>query len=194
MSKKKKIILVIAGLSVIVTAFLGGSSFSKYAAQIQGNAVADVANWDFKVNGNSEQIATINLAPQNDGRKLAQNKIAPGTQGSFNITVDASDAEVGIEYKIIIENEQNVPQNLKFKYNDTIFENLKQLEKYFNETIYVDDDEKTKTYTIEWEWPYTTGTEEPEIATNDIQDTKDAKMGDYSCEIKVTAIQVNPQA
>ena len=194
MNKKKKIILAIASVSVIVTAFLGGSSFSKYAAQIQGNAVADVANWDFKVNGNSEQIATINLTSENDVTKIAQNKIAPGTKGSFNIIVDASDAEVGIEYKITIEDEQNVPHNLKFKYNGTIFNNLKEIEKNFNGTIDANSEEKVKTFKIEWEWPYTTGENPSDIETNDKQDTNDAKQGDYSCNIKVTGIQVKPQA
>lgn len=194
MSKKKKIVLILLVVSTIVTAFLGGSSFSKYAAQVQGNAVADVANWSFKVNENTKQMATINLTSQNDDEKIKGNKIAPGTNGSFDIVIDASEAEVGIDYIIEIQNEQNVPKNMTFTYKDVIFNNLKEVEKYFHGTIDANSDEKVKTFTINWDWPYTTGDDADEIAENDRQDTIDASAGDYSCDIVVSGTQVKPQA
>ena len=194
MSKKKKIVLILLVTSTIVTAFLGGNSFSKYAAQVQGQAVADVANWSFKVNENTQQMATINLTSQNDEGKIAQNKIAPGTHGSFNIVIDASEAEVGIDYKIEIKNEQKIPQNMTFTHGGSSFNNLKEMEDYFHGTIDANSEEKVKTYTINWDWPYTTGDGADEIEKNDRQDTIDASAGDYSCDIVVSGMQVKPQA
>ena len=193
MSKKKKIVLILVVVTTIATAFLGGSSFSKYAAQVQGNAIADVANWSFKVNENTEQMATIKLTSQNDDGKIIGNKIAPGTHGSFDIVIDASEAEVGIDYKIEIQNEQNVPKNMTFTHRDVIFNNLKEIEKYFHGTIDANSEEKVKTFTINWDWPYTTGDDDTEIANNDKQDTIDGGAGDYSCDIVVSGTQVKPQ-
>ena len=45
--------------------------------------------------------------------------------------------------------------------------------------------------TINWEWPYTTGTTEDEIAANDRIDTLDAAKT-FTFDIKVTGTQVNP--
>ena len=53
------------------------------------------------------------------------------------------------------------------------------------------DDARTKILTINWEWPYTTGITENEIATNDRIDTGDAAKT-FTFDIKVTGTQVNP--
>lgn len=47
--------------------------------------------------------------------------------------------------------------------------------------------------TIEWNWPYETGSSENEKLTQDIEDTNDGKvLENYSFDIIVTGIQVEP--
>ena len=93
-----------------------------------------------------------------------------------------------------IAEEKNAPQNLKFTCGEDTYGTLKEFEEKFKGTIDANSEEKVKTYKIDWEWPYTTGTNDSEIAANDLKDTNNAKQGDYSCNIKVTGVQVKPQA
>lgn len=88
MSKKKKVILSIAILSCIILAFIGGQSYSKYVSEVKGEGMAEVATWSFQVNGQKEQVQTIELGSTCNNETLVNNKIAPGTSGSFNIIVD----------------------------------------------------------------------------------------------------------
>lgn len=95
MSKKKKIILSIAVLSCILLSFIGGQSYSKYVSEVRGEGMAEVATWSFKVNGQKEQVQTIELGSTCNNETLVNNKIAPGTSGSFNIIVDRNRLRCG---------------------------------------------------------------------------------------------------
>ena len=119
MTRKKKVLIVLAILAVVLLAFIGGQVYAKYVSEVRGEGIAEVATWSFKVNGQQEQVEAINLASTCDNETLVGNKIAPGTSGSFNIIVDATGSEVGINYDIAFTEEENKPQNLKFEYNDT---------------------------------------------------------------------------
>ena len=118
MTKKKKVLITLALLAIILLAFIGGQAYAKYVSEVRGEGVAQVATWNFKVNGQSEQVEEINLASTCNNETLVNNKIAPGTSGSFDIKVDATGSEVGINYNIAFTEEESKPQNLKFKYND----------------------------------------------------------------------------
>ena len=55
------------------------------------------------------------------------------------------------------------------------------------------DAEKTKIITIDWVWPYETGTTAEQILANDKIDTQNAKsIRNYTFNIVVTGTQVNP--
>ena len=96
MSKKQKLIIAIALLSCIMLAFIGGQSYSKYVSQVKGQGTAEIATWDFKVNGQKEAIQKIDLGTTSNQREKLGDIIAPGCEGNFTISVDASEAEVGI--------------------------------------------------------------------------------------------------
>lgn len=193
MKKNKKIILVIIAIAIILLAFIGGQVYAKYMSTVKGEGTAEVANWSFKVNDNEEQIQTISLNSTINNQTLANNKIAPGTQGSFQIKLDASDSEVGINYAIKFENETNKPTNLKFEYQDKIYNSITELQQVLNGTINADEENKIKEININWKWPYETGTTEQEIATNDKIDTQNAKqIRTYKFDVIVTGTQVNP--
>ena len=60
--------------------------------------------------------------------------------------------------------------------------------------IQANDKEKTKTLTIDWSWPYETGSNQNEIASNDQIDTQNAKdIARYTFNVVVTGTQVAPQ-
>ena len=193
MRKKKKIIFAIAIITAITLSFVVGQRYSKYMARVRGDGMAEIATWRFKVN-EQEEVQKINLISTCNNGTLVNNKIAPGTSGSFNILVDATGSEVGIDYKIQFVEKSEKPKNLKFTNNDIEFNEITQLESYLSGIIQADEDNKTKNLTIGWYWPYETGTNPEEIAQNDKIDTKNAQeIANYTFNILVSGTQVVPQ-
>lgn len=194
MTNKKKILIILAIISAIIVSFIGGQSFAKYISEVKGHGVAEVASWSFKVNGQEEQTQTIQLTSTYDNKTLVNNKIAPGTKGSFNIIIDANGSDVGIDYTVKIANEQNKPNNLKFIYEDVEYNTITELEKVLSGTINADDKNKERTLTIDWIWKYETGSNATQIAENDAIDTNDGKtIIDYTFDVIVSGVQVMPQ-
>ena len=115
--------------------------------------------------------------------------------GAFDIIVDATGSEVGINYNISFTEEENKPQNLKFTYDNVEYNSIKELEDELSGTIATSDENKVKTLNIKWEWPYQTGENPEEIENNDLIDTQNAKnISNYTFDVIVTGSQVEPQA
>lgn len=194
MSKKKTALLVICLLLALILSFMIGKTFSKYISEVKGTGTAEIANWVFKVNGKEDAIQNVNLLSTYNNETLINNKVAPGTSGSFNIVVDATGSEVGVDYVIQFLNESEKPQNLIFTYDDQQYTTVQDLEKDLSGTINANDENKTRTITIYWEWQYQTGENENEINQNDIIDTNNAKqLENYTFDICVAGTQVMPQ-
>ena len=190
---KKRIILVILILLVTLISFIGGGSFSKYISQVDGNGVFEVARWAFSVNGQTESIGTINLLKTANPETVTQGKIAPGTIGSFDITVDASGAQVGIDYDISFPREEKGPQNIVYSANGHTSKTLVGLQPYLKGTINADDPQRTRTITITWEWPFEPNTSnQAEITTSDNKDTVDGQnLTQFEFDIVVSGKQVD---
>ena len=194
MKKNKKVLIIALVLLAITLSFIGGRTFSKYIAEVNGSGTADIANWVFKVNGQEDSVQNVNLLSTYNNETLVNNKVAPGTSGSFNIVIDATGSEVGVDYNVTFLNESEKPQNLVFMYDDTKYSTIQDLQQDLSGTINANDENKTRTITIDWEWRYETGNNENEIAQNDEIDTQNAKqIENYNFDIRVTGTQVTPQ-
>lgn len=194
MTKKKKILVMLAIISAIIISFIGGHSYAKYVSEIKGHGVAEIAKWSFRVNGREEQIQTIQLVDTCDNKTLINNKIAPGTSGSFNIVIDATGSDVGVNYSVKIANEQNKPNNLKFIYENAEYDNITELAKAITGVINANDQTKEKTFKIDWKWNYETGNNDTEIARNDTIDTNDSTLiENYTFDVIISGVQVMPQ-
>ena len=194
MNKKKKILLIVAILLVILVSFFCGRAFAKYKAEVKGSGTAEIANWVFKVNGKEDQIQKIDLLSTYDNETLIDNKIAPGTSGKFDITLDATGSDVGVNYQVRFLNESEKPQNLIFVYDNNEYSTIQDLEQNLTGTIDANEENKTRTITIEWKWKYETGSTEEEINQNDIIDTETAKqIRNYTFDVNVIGIQVEPE-
>lgn len=194
MNKKKKILLIIAILLVILVSFFCGRAFAKYKAEVKGSGTAEIANWVFKVNGKEDQIQKIDLLSTYDNETLVDNKIAPGTSGKFDIILDATGSDVGVNYQVKFLNESEKPQNLIFVYDNNEYSTIQDLEQNLTGTIDANEENKTRTITIEWKWKYETGSTEEEINQNDIIDTETAKqIRNYTFDVNVIGIQVEPE-
>lgn len=154
MKINKRVIGVLICISLILTMFLAGYTFSRYYKSINiGSVQKSIARWNF----NSKNAgANVNLSTE---------KIAPGSSGQFEIEVDATDSEVPVEYQIIVENEMNIPRNMKF-YAETKDEkgnSIKTEEKNsfsqiavenLNGIIPVEANNQKRIVVVHWNWPF----------------------------------------
>lgn len=192
---KKKAVVIIAILVAIILSFVGGQTYSKYVTEVRGDGTAQIATWDFKVNGQKEEVQTISLGSTYDSSTLVNGKIAPGTEGNFQIIVDATGSDVGIDYKIKFSDETTKPANLKFYYQEVEYNSILELGDALSGTINANDGNKSKTFDIKWKWNYETGSNPTEIASNDKIDTQNAQeITNYEFDVIVSGTQVVPQA
>lgn len=192
---KKKAVIIIAILVAIILSFVGGQTYSKYVTEVRGDGTAQIATWDFKVNGQKEEVQTISLGSTYDSSTLVNGKIAPGTEGNFQIKVDATGSDVGIDYKIKFSDETTKPANLKFYYQEVEYNSILELGEALSGTINADDENKSKTFDIKWKWNYETGSNPTEVASNDKIDTQNAQeITNYEFDVIVSGTQVVPQA
>ena len=193
LKKSKKIVLLLVAIAAIIFSFVGGQSYAKYMSKVTGQGTADIASWSFKVNENEEKMQTISLKSRQNNSTLLNNKIAPGTDGEFQIKLDATGTDVRINYAIKFENETRKPTNLKFTYDGKKYNSLSDLQKDLTGIINADEQEKNKTLTIGWNWKYETGSTQQEITANDLIDTKEAKeINSYTFDIVISGTQVTP--
>ena len=191
MSKKnKKLIIVLVLILTLLATGLGNYTYAKYKSKVTGEGQLEVAKWSFKVNGNSEQMETIQLKDTVNESVLAKGKVAPGTNGEFTLNIDASEAEVGINYQIEFRDEKNKPDNLVFIYGGQKYKNLQEINGKLKGDILQSDVNKVRKVTIQWEWSYETGFGE-EIELNDQKDTQNGmEMLNYTFSVIVTGTQL----
>ena len=162
----------------------------QFASKKGGNT--SIAYWNF----NNKTKSTISLADTitNSECIISDGCIAPGTEGCFNILINAKGANVKIAYEVNVIKEENNPSNLYFYMigTDEHYNTLKELIDNNNFSGYLDlNKEQIKDYTIYWKWPYEHIKDNGVIdETKDIEDTSVAKnKSDYVFEIEVSGSQ-----
>ena len=192
-TKSPKLTIVLLLLAIIILSIASFYAYSKYTRTLTGSGTATVAKWSFKVNGQTETIGNIDLGVT-AYNNVADQRIAPGTSGQFDLILDGSGSEVAIDYSIDL-NITNNPRNLKF-YTDSGYKNeIENTNGKMNVkgTIALEDVNTPLTRTIYWNWPYQTGTTENEIAKNDEIDTDDSGKN-VTMAITVTGTQRDPSS
>lgn len=116
MKKKKTLGLLVLLLLVGVAGVYVAGSFAKYTSSISKTGNATVAKWNFLVDNDGNAVSmAIELPSTNiDEDTLVDGKIAPGTAGSFDISVSNENTEVGTNYTVTLDSITNKPTNLKF--------------------------------------------------------------------------------
>lgn len=181
---------VLAVALSLVTACLLGGTMAKYVTEVSGTGSATVAAWSFKANEKTDTF-TVDLAKTayTNINNTGGNKIAPGTEGSFDIKLDASGSDVAVDYTIAFSNLQNKPTNLKFYSDKDKGTEISDLANAFTGTIELKDVGTAVTKTVYWDW--TIGADE---AAN-IDDTTDGTNPEaMTFDIKVTGTQKEPVA
>ena len=191
---KKKNILIAIELMLIAIIIFSMYAYSRYSSKVNGTGTATIAKWSFKVNGQTETLATINLADtMKTNNTVKQGTVAPGTEGSFNLEIDGSGSEVAIEYTINLKITDK-PQNLNFYADSGYSQKIEASEGAMTITggIPLAEVETPVTKTIYWKWPYRTGETDEEKQNNDEKDTTDSEKT-VTMDITIVGIQKNPE-
>lgn len=192
MEKKKRnaILLLVLLLLVAISASYIASTYAKYTSEIKdNNGTATVAKWAFDTD-NAAQTLTINLDGTYDPSTLVGGKIAPGTQGSFEIALVNTNTETGVNWTLALKSITDKPTNLKF-YKDSSYST-----ELVPGTDTITGQLKAKDSTglsvpIYWKWAYETDA----IATNDPKDTTDGKAAKtLTIGVDITGVQTEPGA
>ena len=201
---KKSIVKVVIIAALLVILFVSGYTFSKYYQAIPGTVTGSIAKWSFVARGNGAvDINNIRLIDTANEVSLVNDKIAPGTEGSFAIEVDATGSEVGVKYSVeVTPSAQNAanPENLKFYLdgdvdgsgNQVKYDSLEELaENSLSGNILPTDSSKVKVLNIKWEWPFAAeSTDEDEIVAYDNDDMEVAAGGNYTFNLRVIGEQL----
>ena len=167
--------------------------YARYTSTVKGNVSADVAKWSFKLNGQTQTIDDIILAEtRNKNNSVAEGELAPGTDGRFDLELDATGSEVAIKYVITLQITEK-PENLKFYFDSDYTQEISNVDGTMEITgnIPLTEVGTPIVKSIYWEWPYQSGTSTQEQNSSDLTDTADSKKT-TTMKITVTGIQENP--
>jgi len=207
--KKRGFIGRLAALAMVlclVTMSLTAGTLAKYASQTDGKAVATVAAWKIAFKDGTGASAntytgtgafTLDLEDEAKvtDKLVAADRVAPGTSGSFNFVVDATDTEVAFTYTIDMDFSGTGLDKVPLKFSDkSDFSSTLSMDasKHVKLTGDVLTDAITstpeKTVTVYWQWDSTNYS-----STTD-EDKRDTEVGVASAttqlkyEIPVTII------
>lgn len=155
MTNKKRIVGVLACLLLILLMCIAGYTFARYYKSINiGTSSASIARWSF----GSKNIET--------SISLSEEKIAPGSNGKFEIEVDATNSEVDVGYEILVSKEKNIPTNMKFRAEtkNELGETISTTDEYSTFTelatsellgnIPVEANNQKRTIVVYWDWAF----------------------------------------
>lgn len=110
--KKKKLGLLVLLLMVGIAGVYVAGTYAKYTSEISKGGSAQVAAWNFATD-NAGTSLTFGIPTTADANTLVDNRIAPGTSGSFTINVKNT-SEVGADVTLALQSITGKPTNLKF--------------------------------------------------------------------------------
>ena len=190
-NNKKALFVMALLLMVGITTSYVASTYAKYTAEVSGSGTATVAKWAFE-DDNDITTFTVKLNETYDPTTLVANKIAPGTEGSFEITLVNTNSEVGVDFTVGLDNINNKPTNLKFYKDAAYTTELTPGTGTITGQLKAGDATGVKPK-IYWKWLYETGTVTDGIATGDAADTTDGESANtLTIGLTVKGVQTEP--
>lgn len=190
---------VVALALTLVSMTLTGGTLARYVTEVTGTAKAEVAAWSFKANSNEDgkQFTQIDLGSTAnrtayDGKTVVDGVIAPGTSGSFDILLDGTGSEVGIDYIVTLAEKTadnpKLPADLTIKVtNGNEAEKAYSLGDEITGTIDYVSGEKAMQRKIKVSWSWDFGTDDTKTSNdNTYQNTT------FNLDITATGKQTAP--
>ena len=191
-TNKSAVLLLVLLVLVAVSAMYVASTYAKYTAEVTGNGTVTVAKWNFATD-NANPTVTVDITPTADSTTLVGNKIAPGTQGSFAVTLKNT-SETGADFKVKLGTiTGTVPTNLKFYKDSACTKEITATDPITGQIKAQDSTGiEVKVY---WKWAYETGTVTDGIAAGDAADTTAGETpATLTVPVTITGVQTQPSA
>lgn len=188
-------------LITIIAVILVANTYAKYITSKDLEAVATVAKWSIKLGGKDitqneavtfDLFTTVKDTDGSDETDVSANRIAPGTQGSFDVELENA-SEVTAKYTVTFEsqNTSNIPVEFSVDGGKIWKTDIKEL----TLTDVLEAGAKTSTTEspkISWRWVLERGTEDSEKTINNGFDT-DLGIVETAPTVTVTAHLVAEQ-
>ncbi len=160
MQQKRKIKLLLAFIALIICITQISQTYAKYIETKEGDTSFTIAQWKVLVNNQdisetttmSSLISPIYI----DNENIKEGVIAPGSEGYFDIEIDANNVEVSFLYNITIgSTEESSVQDLKitgYSQNESAIIPLVEETNNISDTIYYNQSEKNIKLRIYFSW------------------------------------------
>lgn len=106
MKKRKFLVLFFGIVSLVFSLNEISSTYAKYSTTTKTSTDINIARWDIVVNDThikNEDIKKASIVPNYvENPNVAENKIAPGSVGYFDLTIDSSMTDVSFDYEIMV--------------------------------------------------------------------------------------------
>ncbi len=122
MNKKQIIIGSVVLVVLIISFFVVQDTLAKYRKKVDENISLGLARWDIKLNNESiagKETITSDVTPIfEESDYVAENVIAPGITGYYDIVIDATEVDVSFSYKLtsIVNEVEKYPDIVAYGY------------------------------------------------------------------------------
>ena len=119
MKKIKKILNIAFVLMIIITVIVINKTYALFESNLDLLINMDVARWNITVNDtmvNSESVQSfvIKNLQLNANSKVENGKVAPGSQGTFDVEMDFKDTDVSVKCELEVDGERMNEAGLSF--------------------------------------------------------------------------------
>lgn len=144
----KKLLTILLLIMIIISFFQIANMYALYKEQLQGDYKNLLGVWAIKVNGvdisSGGQNLTFTMTEDNlqymDSATVIDNKMAPGRQACFEITVDPTDTDVSILYTLNIKLSEIKKAKMSLVRVENYFQKEDSTEQITNETVYTGEE------------------------------------------------------
>ena len=144
----KKLLTILLLIMLIISFFQIANMYALYKEQLQGDYKNLLGVWAIKVNGvdisSGGKNLTFTMTEDNlqymDSSTVKDNKIAPGRQACFEITVDPTDTDVSILYTLNIKLSEIEEAKMTLVKVENYFQKEDSTEQITNETVYTGEE------------------------------------------------------
>ena len=144
----KKLLTILLIIMLIISFFQIANMYALYKEQLQGDYKNLLGVWAIKVNGvdisSGGKNLTFTMTEDNlqymDSSTVKDNKMAPGRQACFEITVDPTDTDVSILYTLNIKLSEIEEAKMTLVKVENYFQKEDSTEQITNETVYTGEE------------------------------------------------------
>ena len=161
MRKENKLtkIAIFALIVAIIATILVSGTYARYTTRLTGTDTVEIAKWAWNISGedisNTTTTYTLDLFNTIDSsngsaeQHTASGKIAPGTQGRFDILI-TNNSEVDATYAVTFSEDNQLGANIEYSIDNSHWGNVSTLDI----TATAIDQGDSTTLPIYWRWSY----------------------------------------